>query len=262
MPEFAALLLLLSVYSFLFTFNRSLSYTLIKVGEIMKKRSNRKKNSLIIFIWALVLLISAIIFLESKIRPSINSIAEYQSRDVATQYINNTVYQTLSKNASDYSDFVKIKYDSLGQISSVETNTTEINKFQAEISKQLNEKYEKIGEADIPIKLGTLTGISYLVGHGPVINFKILPVGYVKTQLVSEFKEAGINQTIHQIKLNVYADAEVVLPGNYDSFEVEATYILTDTVIVGKIPDGYTYIAGDNRDNISKINDYNSNNGS
>ena len=226
----------------------------------MKKRSNKKKNSLIIFIWTIILLIMAIVFLELKIRPSINAIAEYQSKDLATQYISNTVYKTLYEYDSDYSDFVKIKYDSMGQISSVETNTSGINKFQAEISKQLNEKYEKIGETDIPIRLGTLTGVSYLVGHGPAINFKILPVGYVKTQLVSEFKEAGINQTIHQLRLNVYADAGVVLPGNYDSFKVDATYILTDTVIVGKIPEGYTYIAGDNRDSISKINDYNSNN--
>ena len=83
-----------------------------------------------------------------------------------------------------------------------------------------------------------------------------MPLGYVKSQLKSEFSEAGINQTLHKITLNVNATVTAIIPGNTTKFDVSLNYIICDTVIVGNIPNGYTYITGDNRDIIPKVNDY------
>ena len=51
--------------------------------------------------------------------------------------------------------------------------------------------------------LGTITGIPMLSGVGPKITMKFTPVGAVLSDFDSEFVAAGINQTVHRVKLRL-----------------------------------------------------------
>ena len=98
--------------------------------------------------------------------------------------------------------------------------------------------------------------MNLLYGRGSKLTFKIEPVGYVDTRLVSKFSSAGVNQTLHQIVLEVEGNVSAVIPGFNTSIKVKPTYIIAETIIVGNIPESYTYITGDERDSLSKIIDY------
>ena len=86
---------------------------------------------------------------------------------------------------------------------------------------------------------GSIFGNKYLTGIGPRIDIKILLVGNVSTELKSEFKSVGINQTIHRLYLDVICNMNVVTP--YDNIECEVSNqtLITEAVIVGEIPNTY-----------------------
>ena len=225
----------------------------------MRVRSTKRANFFSKFLIFLIILTTIILLIDYRTRPVVKTISEYQGREIATRVINQSVYDALSKSETNYKNLVHLSYNSNGDISSVETNVTDINKLQSEISLKINSEINKVSKSTVKIALGTLSGVTYLNEQGPILKFKIMPLGYVKSQLKSEFSEAGINQTLHKITLTVSATVTAIVPGNITNFDVTLNYIICDTVIVGNIPNGYTYITGDNRDIIPKVNDYASN---
>ena len=50
---------------------------------------------------------------------------------------------------------------------------------------------------------------------------------------------AGINQTKHQINLNVIVDIDILIPWGTESAQVVTEVLIADTVVVGKVPDTY-----------------------
>lgn len=225
-------------------------------GEIMRTHRSKKSSKLTRLFFIFILFIGLILFIDHQIRPVVKTVASYEGKRLATDIISRSVRDVLSQAGDEYDNLVFVSYDWSGNISSVKTDVTAINRLQSQISLAVNEKIEDIRHDTIKIPLGTFSGLSYLNGQGPSIKFQLQPVGYVKTQLASTFIESGINQTLHQIVLNVDADAMAVIPGHNTGFTVTGTYILAETVVVGKVPDGYTYVTGDSRDSLTKVNDY------
>ena len=71
---------------------------------------------------------------------------------------------------------------------------------------------------------------------GPKITVKMQQVGNIETSYESIFESAGINQTRHKIYLNVKSKMRVIVPFHSDEIEVTCQIPISDTVIVGKIP--------------------------
>lgn len=224
-------------------------------------RSKKSRSSVFLrkFLFSVFALILAILFVDIKIRPVVKTVAQYQGSKITSSAINKSVKDAISKSDVDFENLVSISYNNSGDISSVKTNIKEIDRLQSEISLSVNSSMDEISDDCIEIPLGTFSGISLLNGRGPVFKFKIKPVGFVSTQLKSEFISAGINQTLHKITLNVGTSATAVVPGANADFDVNFTYVVAETVIVGKIPESYTYVTGDERDSLTKANDYKSN---
>lgn len=201
-------------------------------------------------------LVSVIVVADRRIRPIVYDMSEHASRETAVIAVNKTVEELLTDENNNFSKLAEIKYNNFGDISSVQTDVTGINLLQSKISQMVTKDFDNISENSAEFSLGTLSGFSPLNNLGPKIRIKILPIGNVETSLISTFKNAGINQSNHQIILNVKARVITVLPGYSQKNDINLQYILSDTVIVGNVPDGYTYISGDGRDIISKANDY------
>ncbi|MCX7658103.1 MAG: sporulation protein YunB [Oscillospiraceae bacterium] len=221
-------------------------------------RSKKSRSSVFLrrFLFSVFALILAILFVDMKIRPVVKTVAQYQGSKITSSAINKSVKDAISKSGVDFENLISISYNNSGDISSVKTNIKEIDRLQSEISLSVNSSMDEISDDCIEIPLGTFSGISLLNGRGPVFKFKIKPVGFVSTQLKSEFISAGINQTLHKITLNVGTSATAVVPGANADFDVNFTYVVAETVIVGKIPESYTYVTGDERDSLTKANDY------
>ena len=81
---------------------------------------------------------------------------------------------------------------------------------------------------------------------GPKITVKMQQVGNITTSYESEFESAGINQTRHKIYLNLTTTMRVVVPFNSKEVEVTCQIPVSDTIIVGKIPETAINMNGSN----------------
>ena len=113
----------------------------------------------------------------------------------------------------------------------------------------------------LSIPIGTLTGSSLLAGRGPTVKVKMQSVGSTTASFRNTFSSAGINQTRHQILLDVTVSVSILLPGFRTSTKVSNEISVAETVIVGSVPENYTYFstAPDEADNYAE--EYIMNNG-
>jgi len=74
-------------------------------------------------------------------------------------------------------------------------------------------------------------------GKGPEIPIHILSIRNSDAAFQSAFSEAGINQTLQQLTMDVSVDVAVLVLGDISNFTVSAQVVVAETVIVGKVPD-------------------------
>ena len=88
---------------------------------------------------------------------------------------------------------------------------------------------------------------------GPDITIKMMTDGTVETDLRTEFVEAGINQTLHRIYLEVRCNVNILTPYDTISETITNQVLLTEGVIIGNIPDTYYNLEGLNNDQLMEM---------
>ena len=61
----------------------------------------------------------------------------------------------------------------------------------------------------------------------------------------SNFTQAGINQTLHQLIMDVSVDVSILALGKTQSFTVSSHVVVAETIIVGQVPDTLLQTGGD-----------------
>ena len=77
--------------------------------------------------------------------------------------------------------------------------------------------------------------------------------GSVETDLKSEFEEAGINQTLHRIYLEVKCNVTILTPYNTMTETIVNQVLLMEGVIIGNIPDTYYNLQGLNSEQMMEV---------
>ena len=107
-------------------------------------------------------------------------------------------------------------------------------------------------EVDATNRSSTLTGSPLLAGRGPKLYVKMETLGTASAKFNDRFIAAGINQTKHQILLEVDVSVSILLPGITTYTKVSNEISVAETVIVGGVPQTYTYFSTTE----DKIEDY------
>lgn len=194
-----------------------------------------KKTVEILFI-VLIAVITMIKSIQS-IEPTFNTICIKEARSVATQISNNKATEVMKK--YEYDDLATIIKDKNGNVTMVKSNIISINKIISDIAIEIQTEMDKLGGKDIGIKLGTFTGNKLLSGRGPYVKLRITEKGDVLTDYKSEFIQAGINQTLHRIYLEVKCNVIILTPFNIIEEEIVNQVILAENIIVGTTPSTY-----------------------
>lgn len=194
-----------------------------------------------------------LIYLDRQVRPTIKSMAGYNAKIIATREINDAVCMILDDQNIRYDTFVTLSKAEDGTVTAIETEVTSINRVKAEITKAVIVNLAKLQQQDIRIPIGTFSGWQFLSGRGPRVKFSVIPAGYITSEIISSFSDAGINQTHHQIILKINITVGSFIPGYSTSVSVPATFVLAETVIVGKIPENYTQIISSDKEVVEEL---------
>ena len=78
-------------------------------------------------------------------------------------------------------------------------------------------------------------------------------VGNVETELASQFSEAGINQTLHRIYLNVSCKVTILTPFNSIEENITNQVLIAEAVILGDVPSTYYNLNGLKSDDLIEL---------
>lgn len=165
-------------------------------------------------------------------------IAVSDASDIVTKQINNAIAGIMAEGnyVGDY--FVSFEKTASGEISAISSNMAKINALSAEILDRVVGATEN-HTLTVEIPAGNLTGVSLLMGRGPSVPVKIIVLTSSRVEFNNSVVTAGINQTKHQINLEVIVDIDILIPWESQSAQVITEVMIADTVIVGKVPETY-----------------------
>lgn len=202
-----------------------------------KKTKGFKKFYLIIILIAIITIFSmCTYFFNKRVFPSVLKISEIKIKAKAVDTINETSVE-LMKSGYNYDDLIIIDKDSNNNINLIRANTVKLNYLTSELTVECNKKLQEMGNNGLDVPLGWLSRNSTFYHLGPKINVGIEPIGNVEIKYDSKFESAGINQTRHKIYLNVKATMRVKVPLNSEEVTVKCEIPISETIIVGRIPD-------------------------
>lgn len=208
----------------------------VNINKILK--FNKKKVTKIIVILCIITFVFVIF--AYMINPVIMDTVELKSKALATKAMNSSIADVVM-NSIVYDDLVNIISDEFGNISMIQANSLEINNLSKDLAQTCETRIQDYGKSGVAIPIGTFTGIPLFVGRGPRVNVKMTPIGSVICKFMSHFDSAGINQTIHKIYVNIRANVGVVMPLSSRTFTAEQEVLISESVIVGQVPEVYLY---------------------
>lgn len=190
------------------------------------------------YIALIVVAVFAVLFyvFHQQLSKHMAEICEYKGRQTATEIITDSINTSLDEEMGGY---IIVERDSEGKITSIETDAKAVTALQNKICERINESLSEIENKTLSVPVGTLSGITFLSGRGSDVSLKLHQVGAVDSELKSEFVSSGVNQTKHRLSIAISVEITAVLPLHSTDMTIRSEYLLSETIIVGEIPDVY-----------------------
>lgn len=151
-------------------------------------------------------------------------------------YTSSLIYKSLlDLPEEDFNNLTEILRDD-GKVESITLNSAKANRIRSKISSNINERFKDKNFASYSVPMGNLFNFPLLSGRGPSIPIRIVPLRSFEADILSEFSEAGINQTKHSVYILAKAKVRLISPFSGMEYEISNKVPLTETVIVGEVP--------------------------
>lgn len=192
----------------------------------------------------LLVLLVVLVLLRSRLYPVIRSLAETQVKNTASDLINDAIAEQIAAGNIRYDRIVYFEKDLNGRITALKTNIGEINRLKTDVLNIINDEILSTDESSLGVALGSLFLPEFLSGKGPKLPVKILVIRNSEADFYSDFSEAGINQTLHKLNMEVFLDVTVLVLGSTTEFTISSHMVVAETVIVGDVPETYLQTGG------------------
>nr|WP_297173953.1 sporulation protein YunB [uncultured Agathobaculum sp.] len=176
--------------------------------------------------------------------------------DSAIQEINNLMQEEVFSDPETYENMVILERDSENHVTALRTDVIAIGQIKARLVNGLFERLEDLEQTTIEVPLGSVFAPSFLSGMGPAVDVGMAALTQMEAEFVSAFSAAGINQTRHNIIIEIHAGFRILTPFGGEDREIVSSYPVTDTVIVGTVPERYAYIDDVGSGLLGQISDY------
>ena len=200
--------------------------------------SVKKKKFTLYILLSIILLVLLTLYFNYIVNPIILNTSESKVRSLTLKAINSAVSEVVSDSAL-YNELVTITTNDEGDVSLITANSILINRLSKELAKIAQGKIENIGQQGVMVPLGTFSGMPILVGRGPDVKIRLLPIGSIACNFESEFTSAGINQTHHRIYVNIESKVTMILPVENRTITNIVQVLICESIIIGKIPSTY-----------------------
>lgn len=165
----------------------------------------------------------------------LKAVAEVEARRLGAVAVNRVMAEQVGRSLGDAA-IVEYEKDADGRVAAYRINTPLVNRVTGEAAVAVQEELKRLAEKPVSLPVGALTGSALLSNLGPHISVQLVPVGSVAIDVRQEFRSEGINQSRHRIWLHASAKMRMILPLMTEEVAVVQEFPLSDTVIVGPVP--------------------------
>ena len=202
----------------------------------LKQKIKRKLCFLLAILLCLIIIV--MVYLNYVVNPVIIATSTAKVRSLSQRAVENVVWQVISDSAI-YDTLINISRDENGDIVAVSSNSAIINMLAIELTEKAQDALSQMGASGVEIPIGSFSGMPIFTGRGPTVTIKMLPIGTIYCKFFSSFNSAGINQTNHRVYLRVNSSVSVILPMANQIIDTQTEIMISESIIVGKIPDTY-----------------------
>ena len=197
------------------------------------------------FVLALLVVATGLFWsFRKKYRTVIRDLAKTQVMNTTSDLTNDAISKQIAEGTIAYDRIIYFEKDLDGRITALKTNMSEVNRLKTDILRIINDEILELDTSALGVPLGSLFLPEILSGHGPSIPVSILSIRNSDANFVSHFSQAGINQTLHQVTMEVTIDVAVLVLGETASFTMSSEVVVAETVIVGEVPTTYLQTGG------------------
>ena len=221
-----------------------------------RRRMDRWAMARLLALLLAAALLAAAVFATVQLRPLLESLATTRVSNTVNRIISEAVDEAIQSGEIRYDQLISFEKDNEGRITAVHSNMAACNRLQSEILDLILTRVGQVSARELSIPIGSLTGSALLAGRGPRISVRMESVGTSSAWFENEFVSAGINQTNHRIILHIEVSVAILLPGVTTTTKVSNAVTVAETVIVGSVPESYTYFSTDPTTYEEDLKDY------
>lgn len=203
--------------------------------------------------------------IDRGIKPTLMDIAEEKTIEFATRTINSAVKST--ENIT-FDDLIDMNVDNNGNVSTLGWNSSAVNEAlrtatdRAEYFLYGMNKGETLDIDDpdlkpiefgdsvgdlaakdptvVEIPIGQATGNTILANLGPKVPVHFEIVGSLRSDVVHEIKEFGVNAALVEIYIPVTVNVQIVIPFSTSVAEVSTRVFIDSRLVMGSVPEFYS----------------------
>lgn len=205
--------------------------------KILKGKHKVKKRFILFFTISLFIVLP-VVYSKYCVSATVSEVCCKKVYALSSKTVNEAVLQS-TINDSDYSDLVIVEKNDKGEITLITTDSLKLNSLGNEIVKNTILLLDAELKKGIPVPLLAFSGIKILSGYGREVFFKTIAVSAVKCDFCGEFRSVGINQTLHSIYAEIVSEVSLTLPLCKKNNVFKTKVLLTESVLVGKVPEIY-----------------------
>ena len=217
----------------------------------MRRRKRRHLKIQMKFCFVIVMLCISLMLFNHAIDNLFANVTKDQIHNIGTRILNQSVTQLLEDESVSPDQMVEIRYQDNQSISSISVNAEQVNLVRNKITDSVLGQLHDEGIESIQIPLGSLSNFWFFSAKGPMVNFDIYPIGYLKSSITSEFDDAGINQTRHRLVLHLSLDLMCVGLMHRETVTIDSEYIISETLIMGETPQQYAQLLFEDQQEIT-----------
>ena len=230
---------------------------LIRQGFFTYRRYGNRRGTLRASMFlSFAVLLAAALYASGQLRPILERMAVTRVENTVNRIVSEAVKESISSGKISYDRLTAFEKDGDGRITAVYSNMAAFNQLQAEILDLVLARIEQVSARELSIPVGSLTGSPLLAGRGPRIRVRMESIGSSSAEFRNQFETGGINQTRHQIILEVNVSVSILLPGFTTATTVSNAVTVAETVIVGSVPESYTYFHTTDSDYVEDAKDH------
>ena len=208
-------------------------------GRVRSRRAGAHRALVFLFCLSLAFLL----IFNFQLYPGIAALAHAAAINRAQAIIATAFSQAIAENEALYEELVTIGYRSDGAVSYLSCHTQRLNAARNELLLSVLSAFRDGNYITVAIPLGNLFGGELFSGRGPNVYIRVLLAEGASAHMASEFTDRGINQTLHRVLFSITIHLTVMTPTRPTEAVVTQAYAVSETVIVGDVPDAYTQIS-------------------